>query len=789
MSQSDQSPDHPIARPPDSLTVSVVINTYNRAAALETTLNSLRRLNYPHFEAIVVNGPSPDNTLEVLQAHASSVRVGTCTERNLSVSRNVGIEMARGDIVAFLDDDAVPDENWLDDIVAGFDTAEVAGVGGFVYDHTGYTLQYRYSLCNRMGNARWNVSFPGGEFCYPGAVEFPYLQGTNAAFRRDALLEVGGFDEEFDYYLDETDLCLRLIDAGYLIRQIPNAFVYHRFLPSHIREATRVVSHWRPIIKNKIYFALKSCPPGTSFRALMEDWRQFTNESEAGLRYHIQHGNAPAERLEQFHRDADLALREGMERGLSGARRFMQTEIARQLRGTVAYDVLDHGRPGTFKPCPTLMPKSDKLTICYLSQEYPPGIVGGIGRLTRDLAAGLAERGHNVHVLTRSATPHNTVDFENGVWVHRLVRDQVEPPPPDGIQVPAHIWQNSARLLRELKRINAAHPVDIVEGPIWDTEGIAPLVDRCFRVVTNLETPLKMWMETNPELVGGSPEEQRFFEQQAAAEKLLMEEGVAHRAISHAIVEAMEQHYGVSFRPGQVTVFPLGMEDRSQNGHAAPKTAAKENGVVNVLFTGRFEHRKGIDVLLNVIPSLCLKFPKARFTLVGEDRPRPDGTTLTGVFRSRHAKSPFRNRVIFTGQVSDRELETYLAQCDIFVAPSRYESFGLVFLEAMMFSKPVVGCRAGGMKEVIEDGVTGLLAEPGDAASLQATLATLLANPARREAMGKAGRERFLAYYTRHALTDRTLAFYHQVLESPATQAVEMPPPPAGAELVEAARA
>jgi glycogen synthase len=101
----------------------------------------------------------------------------------------------------------------------------------------------------------------------------------------------------------------------------------------------------------------------------------------------------------------------------------------------------------------------------------------------------------------------------------------------------------------------------------------------------------------------------------------------------------------------------------------------------------------------------------------------------------------------------------------------------------------VVGCRAGGMKEVIEDGVTGLLAEPGDAASLQSALATLLADPAKREAMGKAGRERFLAYYTRHALVDRTLAFYHQVLESPTASPAALPPASAGAELVEAARA
>ncbi len=784
-----QSFNHPMTQSSDPLRVSVVINTYNRAASLDTALHSLRQLNYPWFEVVVVNGPSTDHTSDVLKAHQANIRVGTCSDRNLSISRNVGIEMARGDLVAFIDDDAVPDENWLNDAVAAFDRDEVAAVGGLVYDHTGYNLQYRYNLCNRVGTAYWNFPAPGDQFCYPGCLQFPYVPGGNSFFRRSALLQVGAFDEEYDYYLDETDVCLRLIDAGYRLKQLSAAYIYHRSLPSHIRESTRVTTNWLPIIKNKVYFALKNRPEETSFRLLLEDWKKFIDEAEAGLRYHVQHGHTPAEKLEQFQRDADMALRHGIERGLNQPRRHIYSSTAQQLRGAVAYDVLDGQNPGAFKLCPTLLPKQEKLTICYLSQGYPPNGVGGIGRLTYDLANGLAQRGHNVHVLTRSTAQHNTVDFENGVWVHRLVRDQVEPPAPDGICVPAHIWQNSARLLRELKRINAAHPIDIVEGPIWDTEGIAALVDGSLRVVTNLETPLKVWCETNPNLLQGTPAEKQFFEDQAAAETLMMERGIAHRAISHAIVETLEKHYGVRFRPGQVTVFPLGMEDRSQNVPAAPKVAKKDGGFVDVLFTGRFEHRKGIDVLLKVIPPLCLKFPKARFILVGEDRQQPDGTTRAGVFRARHAKSPFRNRVIFAGQVSDQELENYLAQCDIFVAPSRYESFGLVFLEAMMFSKPVVGCRVGGMKEVIEAGVTGLLAEPGDAESLQAALAALLADPAKREAMGKAGRERFLNYYTRQTLVDRTLMFYREVLESSASQAATMPPPVANAELIEVAQA
>ena len=274
-------------------------------------------LNYPRFEVIVVNGPSTDNTMQLLKSHEDSIRVGVCSDRNLSISRNVGIEMARGDLIAFLDDDAVPAENWLNDAAAAFDSDEVGGVGGFVFDHTGYNLQYRYSVSSRLGTARWNVPAAANEFCYPGCVEFPYLQGTNAIFRREALLEIGGFDEEFDYYLDETDVCLRLVDAGYLLKQLSNAFVYHRFLPSHIRSENRVVTAWRSVIKNKVYFSLKNAPPETSFRDLLKDWERFSAEAEANLKFHVDRGNAAPEKLDEIHCDADAALREGVSVGLA----------------------------------------------------------------------------------------------------------------------------------------------------------------------------------------------------------------------------------------------------------------------------------------------------------------------------------------------------------------------------------------------------------------------------------------------------------------------------------------
>ncbi|MGH9403527.1 MAG: glycosyltransferase, partial [Terriglobia bacterium] len=590
---------------------------------------------------------------------------------------------------------------------------------------------------------------------------FPYLPGGNSLFRRRCLLEVGAFDEEFDYYLDETDVCLRLVDAGYLLKQLPNAFVYHRNLPSHARNASRVVTDWKSIVKNKVYFALKNAPPETAFTALMKDWGEYTAAIESALKEHLTLGNIEAKTLDRFYTDADASLRAGILRGLTQPQRFLHSKAAESMRGPVALDVLDSKHQGTFKPCPVVLEAPEKLTVCLLSQGYLPEVNGGIPRLTYDVACGLAGRGHIVHVLTKSTSGQNTVDFENDVWVHRLIPDPEVPPVPRGIKVPRHIWQYSASMLHELRWIQSVHPIDIVEGPIWDAEGIAAILDGGFRVITNLETPLKVWIETNPHLVDGTPEQQQFFEDEIAAETLLAQRSAGLRALSAGVLETMQKHYGIKFRPAQVSVLPLGMEDRSIGVEAPGK-----GDFMDVLFTGRFELRKGIDVLLQVIPPLCLKHPRVRFILVGDDPVMADGTCFAELFRQLHASAPFLDRVIFAGAAPDRELETYLAQCDIFVAPSRYESFGLVFLEAMMFGKPVVGCRAGGMKEVIEEGVTGLLADPGDAETLRAALDTLISDREKREAFGKAGRASFRAHYTSDKLIDRTIGFYRRVIQS-----------------------
>ncbi len=289
-------------------------------------------------------------------------------------------------------------------------------------------------------------------------------------------------------------------------------------------------------------------------------------------------------------------------------------------------------------------------------------------------------------------------------------------------------------MLRELKRLNEMHPIDIVEAPIWDVEGLATILSGEFCVVTSLHTPLKKVVETNPDWQANmTPAKRQAYEEIAEAERFVATRADGVRANSRAVIETMDRFYDLRLDERRRRDHPS-WDGRSHPAREfdAEIDSRRRQEFVTVLYAGRFEGRKGTDVLLAAIPALCEKYRFARFVLVGEDRPLPDGSTLGGRFARDTSDATFLDRVIFAGEVSDAQLETHLQAVRHFRGPSRYESFGLVFLEAMMFGKPVVGCRAGGMNEVIEEGVTGLLAEPGDVPSLAAAISMLLEDAAKR---------------------------------------------------------
>ena len=171
-------------------------------------------------------------------------------------------------------------------------------------------------------------------------------------------------------------------------------------------------------------------------------------------------------------------------------------------------------------------------------------------------------------------------------------------------------------------------------------------------------------------------------------------------------------------------------------------SSASESG--QILTVGRLliiEPGKGVDTVIRALPTVLQAAPHAFFVVVGDGDQRPFLEGLADDLGVRH-------KVLFVGHVGERELKDYYKKATVVVMPSRQEGFGLVFLEAMAFGKPVIGGDVGGTPDVIVDGETGFLVKYGDVDTLAERLIRLLNDRDLCKRMGAAGRQRLKENYT-----------------------------------------
>jgi glycosyltransferase involved in cell wall biosynthesis len=181
-------------------------------------------------------------------------------------------------------------------------------------------------------------------------------------------------------------------------------------------------------------------------------------------------------------------------------------------------------------------------------------------------------------------------------------------------------------------------------------------------------------------------------------------------------------------------------------------------GRLRLLFVGRCERRKGIDVLLAALPAVFRSVPLVDCEVIGSD---PNDYWQKAWLQAAPANCAQRLR--FCGTIDDTALQAAYRTCDLFVAPSLYESFGLIYVEAMAWGKPVIGGRAGGVPEVVEEGKTGALVSPGNAAELAGAIIGLLEDEQRRLAWGAAGRVRAEERFSRLRLAQASSELYAEM--------------------------
>ncbi|MBV1862870.1 MAG: glycosyltransferase [Rhodobacteraceae bacterium] len=234
--------------------VSLVIVSRNRPEGVKRLIASLRFQSYPNFEVIIVSNyavnPFPN---------AENIRQVFFDQANISAARNLGIEQSAGEIIAFCDDDAVPEVFWLERLVAAFEDPGVGSAGGFVRGRNGIDYQWTAIKCNQYGDdfpLEMAAEHESQTFHFDDNY-FAKVQGTNCAFRKKALAEIGGFDENYRFFLDETDVSFTLAKRGWSTVVVPLAEVQHGFEESAERTRQRVPKTLENIGASKAYFIAK----------------------------------------------------------------------------------------------------------------------------------------------------------------------------------------------------------------------------------------------------------------------------------------------------------------------------------------------------------------------------------------------------------------------------------------------------------------------------------------------------------------------------------------------------
>ena len=391
------------------------------------------------------------------------------------------------------------------------------------------------------------------------------------------------------------------------------------------------------------------------------------------------------------------------------------------------------------------------MRIAMVSEHADPTVAlgradaGGQNVHVGALAAGLAARGHSVTVYTRltDLTAPRAVQLARGVTVRRLKAGPIAPLAKDDL------LPHMPELGMRLARLWRADPPDVAHAHFW-MSGLATL-----RGVSGLGVPVVQTFHA----LGVVKARHQGAADPSPAGRISAERriGLACDQIIATCSDEASELAALGVPPRQISVVPCGVDVESFHPQGA---AAVRSGRPRLLVIGRLVERKGIATAIAALTNL----PEAELVVAGGPEAGqlgadPEYRTL----RETAVRQGVADRVVFTGSVTRADMPVLIRSADVVVCVPWYEPFGIVPLEAMACGVPVVASAVGGLTDTVVDRATGWLVPPRDPVVLASALRALLADPARRAAMGAAARDRVEQWYSWPRVAEQTEAIYRRL--------------------------
>ncbi len=372
--------------------------------------------------------------------------------------------------------------------------------------------------------------------------------------------------------------------------------------------------------------------------------------------------------------------------------------------------------------------------ICYLCSEYPPAPHGGIGSFTQTLARALVRRGIQVSVVGAYSDEYAANDDDQGIPVIRISRR--------GLPI-MRFLTNRRRLAEVLDRIHQKTTIDVVEGGELDLCGLNPSAPG-LKLLRMHGGPHFFAAGSRPNLWKGLKERWAFH----IADEIC--------AVSRYVGETTRRLLGLGGRSIEVIPNPVDVET-----FAPSRLPVEEEGLI--VFTGTLTERKGIRQLVQAMPRILAEVPHARLEAYGGEE--ISSSSRVPFLRVLEASVPpqMKTRIEWKGRVPRAALAAALQRASVAVYPSHMEAMPIGWLEGLACGKAVVASRTGPGPELIDDGITGLLADPHDPGSIAENVIRVLKDVAFRRRLGAAARAAAVERYSLEKLADRNLAYYHGI--------------------------
>lgn len=362
------------------------------------------------------------------------------------------------------------------------------------------------------------------------------------------------------------------------------------------------------------------------------------------------------------------------------------------------------------------------MKIAVISYIYPNKSDPALGIFVRQQSKYIAREGHEVHILTTGTSQDKEEEIVDGTRVHRLIKIDTKLPL-NGLLFPL-------RCIKKIMSLNKESNLDFI---IQNFVGIntilmgitAKLIRKRFIVIshgTSWELPKKNFIKN-----------------------LMIKIALAFPDKIICVSRKTEELLKPNAKNSKLVVINNGIDPEWLKPDIGSDKLRKKLGLDNkivLLSVASLVPKKGIDIIINVLPKIIKEFPNLMYFIIGNGPEKENLANLTG-------KLDLEKNVKFLGIKTGSELANYYNICDIFILMSRdlkytIESFGIVYIEAAYFGKPVIAGLSGGTEDAVIDGKTGFLVNPDDAENLVKKLALLIKNKKLREKFGKAGKKRVI---------------------------------------------